>query len=210
MTEFLYSTIGGDTMTESEASPEGVVTASKGSLHTDTLTQIIWIKTVDGGNEGWEPVVGGVGGPGGLPYGYVPNPSEEEGPAINITSGARTDGLGGHGGELIITGGLGDGGSEGGAVWLIGGDSTDADGYTAGAVNLQGGNSTGTPSGDGGAVTLRSGTSESGLGGDITLYPEIGATGTGLIVLFNLPEADPVRAGALWNDAGTLKVSAGE
>jgi hypothetical protein len=35
------------------------------------------------------------------------------------------------------------------------------------------------------------------------------STGTSVIILSNLPTADPVNAGQLWNDAGTLKISAG-
>lgn len=32
---------------------------------------------------------------------------------------------------------------------------------------------------------------------------------TGNVVMTNLPTSDPVNAGELWNDSGTLKVSAG-
>jgi hypothetical protein len=32
---------------------------------------------------------------------------------------------------------------------------------------------------------------------------------TGFVIMPGLPTADPVSADALWNDAGTLKVSAG-
>jgi hypothetical protein len=48
-------------------------------------------------------------------------------------------------------------------------------------------------------------------GGDITLTAGTGhGTGRdGLILLQNLPTADPVVTGALWNDGGTLKISAG-
>ena len=34
-------------------------------------------------------------------------------------------------------------------------------------------------------------------------------TASGTVILSGLPTADPVVAGQLWNDAGTLKVSAG-
>jgi hypothetical protein len=34
-------------------SPEGIVTAAIGSLYTDTTNDVIYIKTVDGGNTGW-------------------------------------------------------------------------------------------------------------------------------------------------------------
>ena len=42
-------------------SPEGVVTATAGTLYTDTTTPgaaIVWIKTSGSGNTGWERVIG--------------------------------------------------------------------------------------------------------------------------------------------------------
>lgn len=48
-------------------------------------------------------------------------------------------------------------------------------------------------------------------GGDVTFTPGAGA-GSGVdgnFIINNLPTADPTVAGALWNDSGTLKVSAG-
>lgn len=67
--------------------------------------------------------------------------------------------------------------------------------------------------GDGGGILVRSGNGTSGdaNGGDVTLQPGNG-TGTGrngLLLLNNLPTSDPVVAGAVWNDAGVLKISAG-
>lgn len=49
----------------------------------------------------------------------------------------------------------------------------------------------------------------------VTIDPVTGAVTVtasfdgGTVILPNLPTVDPVVAGALWNDAGTLKVSAG-
>jgi hypothetical protein len=34
-------------------------------------------------------------------------------------------------------------------------------------------------------------------------------TASGAVIFSNLPVIDPVNAGQLWNDGGTLKVSAG-
>jgi hypothetical protein len=34
-------------------------------------------------------------------------------------------------------------------------------------------------------------------------------TSSGVVIFSALPTADPVNAGQLWNDGGTLKVSAG-
>jgi hypothetical protein len=42
------------------------------------------------------------------------------------------------------------------------------------------------------------------------LEAEGGIRAKGRIKLENLPDADPGEAGVLWNDSGTIKVSAGE
>lgn len=50
-----------------------------------------------------------------------------------------------------------------------------------------------------------------GSNGDIITPPDtlsINLSGSGLVLL-NLPTADPFVAGALWNDSGTIKMSAG-
>lgn len=49
-------------------------------------------------------------------------------------------------------------------------------------------------------------------GGNLKLSggaPATGGGNHGLIILENLPTADPLVAGAIWNDTGTLKISAG-
>lgn len=43
--------------------------------------------------------------------------------------------------------------------------------------------------------------------GPITSITDL--TTSGIVIMDGLPTADPVVAGQLWNDAGTLKVSAG-
>ena len=52
--------------------------------------------------------------------------------------------------------------------------------------------------------------------GAVTVTSTLGATtsitnltASGTVILSGLPTSDPVVAGQLWNDAGTLKVSAG-
>jgi hypothetical protein len=71
-------------------------------------------------------------------------------------------------------------------------------GKVGGKVSLSGGNGSADGTGDahGGNVEIAGGTGY-GTGHD------------GYIVMPNLPTADPAVAGALWNDSGTLKVSAG-
>ncbi|GAH19997.1 unnamed protein product, partial [marine sediment metagenome] len=56
----------------------------------------------------------------------------------------------------------------------------------------------------------------SGTGGDARIWYDgtnmhinAQAIGTGVLILDNLPGTDPLVVGGLWNDAGTLKVSAG-
>lgn len=44
---------------------------------------------------------------------------------------------------------------------------------------------------------------------DGTLYVDAAKTGNGHVVMLNLPTSDPAVAGALWNDAGTIKISSG-
>lgn len=55
-----------------------------------------------------------------------------------------------------------------------------------------------------------------GTTGAVTVNSTLGAatsitslTASGIVIFSGLPTADPVVAGQLWNDAGTLKVSAG-
>lgn len=46
----------------------------------------------------------------------------------------------------------------------------------------------------------------------LTINPDTGAislNATTSMVISNLPTSDPINAGQLWNDSGTLKVSAG-
>lgn len=71
----------------------------------------------------------------------------------------------------------------------------------SGPVRSEGGFQTVTKSAVTGAVTV---TSTLGPATSITSL-----TASGAVILSGLPTSDPVVAGQLWNDAGTLKVSAG-
>jgi hypothetical protein len=55
---------------------------------------------------------------------------------------------------------------------------------------------------------------DSGLSADDTEAPTVNATGQmsagGVVMMTGLPTADPLVVGQLWNDSGTLKVSAGD
>lgn len=68
----------------------------------------------------------------------------------------------------------------------------------------------------GGTLTLEGGdgaanASTNSDGGDLVLAggAKVGTGSDGNIILNNVPTSDPTVAGALWNDAGTLKISAG-
>jgi hypothetical protein len=69
VSELVISTPSGYTITSSHDTPEGDVTARKGSLHIDTELGIFYIKQTPDGNTGWMEVVGstiGARGPQGL------------------------------------------------------------------------------------------------------------------------------------------------
>lgn len=118
-----------------------------------------------------------------------------------------------------------------GAVWGTGNKSVTFKGWDCDAVpnrgvcqvivaagNANANGQTNTGQGVSGAnVTIQGGNGSSAAttaaanGGDVILTPGL-AYGTGVrgrIVLSFLPTSDPAVAGALWNDGGTLKISAG-
>ena len=49
--------------------------------------------------------------------------------------------------------------------------------------------------------------STNGFQGSVTTTENVSATGTASVIV--IPTSDPGVAGAIWNDAGTLSVSAG-
>lgn len=83
-------------------------------------------------------------------------------------------------------------------------------GTGGGAVNLFGGASS-LASGEAGGVTVNGGNSSdpTGIGGNVQLAVGTGGAADGNILLTGIPTADPEVANAIWNDAGTLKISAG-
>ena len=253
MTDILHSQIAGDTHTTSDASPEGVVTASRGSLHTDVTLKQLWIKTTESGNEGWELTSGEPGPPGpgggvdeffeltdvdataeGSAGGYVVFIDDDGrvqgfppvGQDINVEGGTG-DGDVGDAGFVYIRGGDGNGAGGAGGVEIRGG--TDDGGGGAGAVTITGGS--GSAAGGGATVTVQGGGSLSGGGtaGGVRIYGggsngasdagnveisrgfHLGGGGGvhGHVLMPDLPTSNPLVANALWNDGGTLKISAG-
>jgi hypothetical protein len=71
-----------------------------------------------------------------------------------------------------------------------------------GPVRSEGGFQSVTKNATTGAVTV-----QSTFGNDVTVGGDLDAQGTANI--FVVPTSDPGVAGALWNDGGTLSVSAG-
>lgn len=125
---------------------------------------------------------------------------------ITITGG---DGADGEGGTITLLGGAGTGSfagdvGYGGVVTITGGSSDELEG---GAVFITGG-----PSGSelkGAPIFITAGAG--GTGGDVVISAgsPAGEGDIGQVKIANLPAADPHIANALWNDSGTLKISAG-
>lgn len=88
---------------------------------------------------------------------------------------------------------------------------------SGGGLNLEGGDASG--GGNGGGISIAGGYGEFGTGGSISIAAGAGvdAASKGSISIYSfknliiedLPMADPEVENALWNDAGTLKISAG-
>lgn len=103
--------------------------------------------------------------------------------------------------------------SDDGTLDLRGGDAA----VGGGAVRIIAG-SANTPGFGGGGVTIRGGDGYEGQGGSVSITGGFGdgqVNGTLSIQTFSnifihgLPTADPHIVDALWNSAGTLKISAG-
>lgn len=118
----------------------------------------------------------------------------------------------GDNGQVLTTNGSGV------TSWTTNGTGTVSNVATSGTVNgltLTGGpiTSTGTIT-LGGTLSLATapaiGSTSANTGAFTTLNASSNVTFTGIVVsMANLPTSDPVVAGQLWNDTGTLKVSAG-
>ena len=134
------------------------------------------------------------------------------------------DSNGQSGGALSITSGSDLGGGDGGPLTIYSGRAPQG---TSGDIEIRAGQADGGgPSTDGGRVLIQAGLADDGDGGGVTLQAGGSVSGTpgwvsmssaGMqvyvdstgIYLYGLPTVDPGIAEALWNDAGTLKVSAG-
>lgn len=113
-----------------------------------------------------------------------------------------------NGAAVVVQAGNGGATSGNGAsVQLFPGSSTVGNG---GSTQLFGGTSA---NGNGGGVALTGGNgTESGHnGGDVYIQPGFGVSGSGSghLVLNNIPTADPHLVGAVWNSSGVLHISAG-
>jgi hypothetical protein len=133
-------------------------------------------------------------------------------------------------GQLTIETGTDTGGGDSGGIDITTGFAT---GGASGDINIRADPTDG--SAVGGNILIQAGTGQTGNGGDIFISAgsaitggsngsvqildgtgnsiEMNPSGTfffgGVVILDSLPTADPVNAGQLWNDAGTLKISAG-
>lgn len=176
------------------------------------------------GGDGGDKTIGGTGLEGGCcgAYSGTGGDSDIAGGVPNIggkggkltlragTGGAATSGTSntsGEGGPVSFSGGIGGTGSAGiaggiGGEMLLrgGGGGSNAPGETGGS-----GGDTVIKGGPGGIVVP---VGTDGDGGDVLIDGGIGDT-AGNIIMGTLPVGDPGVAGALWNDSGTMKVSAG-
>lgn len=113
-------------------------------------------------------------------------------------------GFNANGGDAGFGGGDATGSGSGGVGQFSGGNENNGAGAQGGAVIC-----TGSGSGQGGSVTLQPGTGTTGISGNVTIARAVGGTGDGQVLVSNLPTSDPAVLNALWNNAGTLKISAG-
>jgi hypothetical protein len=146
---------------------------------------------------------------------------------VSMTSGVSN---GYNGGSISIKTGDDTGGGDAGGIVIETGFATDG---ASGDIDIR--VDPNDLSGTGGNVLIQAGTGQTGSGGDVFISAGSAVTsGTngsvqildgsghsiemnpsgmfllgGVVVLDSLPTADPVNAGQLWNDTGTLKVSAG-
>jgi len=132
---------------------------------------------------------------------------------VHISGGATDNRYTNIGGVAKMTGGSAYN-SLGGGVAAGGADSAT---HIAGNASLYGGsyNATGFGSagGSGGPVRVAGGQGYGAdyLGGDVTISPGVGVSGasSGVLILDNLPTADPHILDAVWNNSGVLTLSAG-
>lgn len=123
------------------------------------------------------------------------------GGSAQLAAGTATAG---DGGAAVVRGGNASGaGKFSGSARLAAGIATS--GATGGDTNILAGES---DSGAGGNTNISGGYSDSGAAGNVIITPGETNTGTqGQIIINLLPTSDPGISGALWNSAGTLKIS---
>lgn len=139
---------------------------------------------------------------------------------VTIRGGTTADvSTGGEGGGVSIT--TNSGGRSGRSGITVRVSDNGGSGGSPDDLILGGGNNASNSglawNGHGGDVKINGGTSvgDGNRGGDITIAPGTATNGSisagrrGLVIIPNLPTADPHVVNALWNDAGVLTVSAG-
>lgn len=199
-----------------------------------TIVDLLQIATPLAGDEPFETVQDGesrwasaddllhrrneTGSNAGAPISLTAGQGGPEGGAGGNISIDAGEGLAANGGTVAINAGDGsaDGTAAGGSVNINAGDGDNF----AGTISLN----SGAGDANGGGINLVAGESASGPGGTIYIAAGAGATDGGdvyidlmpagsgrqsLCIIGNLPTANPSVAGALWNDSGVLKVSAG-
>lgn len=134
-----------------------------------------------------------------------------------VLSGGEGDGTGNGGGVMLRSGDGGvDGGSGGGAelsggISGVGGNGGNAyvkggSGTFPGGAFINGGDAVSGSGNKGGAVAISGGLGD-GVADSGDVWIEI--QGNATLKIYGLPTSNPNSANALWNDAGTLKISAG-
>lgn len=121
---------------------------------------------------------------------------------VVITGGNFLDGDGSRAGHGRLSGGISNTDASGGSAMVSGGASAHGSG---GAVLITAGSNQ-NDDGEGGSVSITAGNGT--IGGNIVLQAGDGSGSDGVIRLI-LPTVDPAVAGALWNDSGTVMISAG-
>lgn len=135
--------------------------------------------------------------------------SGESGGSIFFVAGAG-DYTGGGGDVFLQAGYAGNiAGASGGSVIATarnGADNGSGGGFSITCGNAGGGSGLG----QGGEISLNTGNSPSGPAGKVIVTLGTGGGGVrGLYVIDGLPSSNPSVLGALWNDGGVVKISAG-
>lgn len=131
-----------------------------------------------------------------------------------LATAGNTQSTGGSGGDFDFLGADGADVTTVTTVTAVGGTGSSFD-FTAGNGGDASGGSTASNGGAGGSVYFvggngGTGTTANGTDGAVVFGENSGATqSNGKVIFKNLPTSDPTVSGQLWNDSGTLKISAG-